>query len=124
MLIGYARVFRGRRRGSRRITSITVLGMVAEFEADLIHAKTRKGMAVAKAKGRLRGKQPKLSNSHEAHPISLHQGGVHTTTEIAELFGIARSYGLPRHPTINTKAAEVTNRAAKRPPFITASHRF
>lgn len=33
-----------------------VLGMVAEFEADLIRARTREGMAVAKAKGRLRGK--------------------------------------------------------------------
>lgn len=68
-----------------------VLGMVAEFEADLIRARTREGMAVAKAKGRLRGKQPKLSKSQEAHLVSLHQGGVHTTTEIAELFGVARS---------------------------------
>jgi putative transposase len=38
-----------------------VLAMVAEFEADLIRARTREGMKVAKAKGRLRGKQPKLS---------------------------------------------------------------
>jgi DNA invertase Pin-like site-specific DNA recombinase len=64
-----------------------VLGMVAEFEADLMRARTRVG-AVAKAKGRLRGKQPKLSKAQEAHLVSLHQGGVHTTTEIAELFGI------------------------------------
>jgi DNA invertase Pin-like site-specific DNA recombinase len=28
--------------------------MVAEFEADLIRARTREGMAVAKAKGKLR----------------------------------------------------------------------
>jgi DNA invertase Pin-like site-specific DNA recombinase len=68
-----------------------VLGIVAEFEADLIRARTREGMAVAKAKGRLRGKQPKLSKAQEAHLVSLHQGGVHTTTEIAELFGIVRS---------------------------------
>lgn len=32
-----------------------VLGMIAEFESDLIRARTREGMAVAKAKGRLRG---------------------------------------------------------------------
>ncbi|MDQ0676670.1 DNA invertase Pin-like site-specific DNA recombinase [Arthrobacter pascens] len=32
-----------------------VLGMVAEFEADLIRMRTREGMAVAKAKGRLKG---------------------------------------------------------------------
>jgi hypothetical protein len=48
-------------------------------------------MAVAKAKGRLRGKQPKLLKAQEAHLVSLHQGGVHTTTEIAEPFGVARS---------------------------------
>ena len=38
-----------------------VLAMVAEFEADLIRLRKREGMKVAKAKGRLRGKQPKLS---------------------------------------------------------------
>ncbi len=35
-----------------------VLAMVAEFEADLIRLRTREGMRVAKAKGRLRGKSP------------------------------------------------------------------
>ncbi len=68
-----------------------VLGMVAEFEADLIRARTREGMAVAKARGRLRGKQPKLSKAQEAHLVALHRDGAHTTTEIAELFGVARS---------------------------------
>ena len=35
-----------------------VLAMVAEFESDLIRMRTREGMKVAKAKGRLRGKSP------------------------------------------------------------------
>lgn len=68
-----------------------VLAMVAEFESDLIRARTREGMQVAKAKGRLRGKQPKLSKSQEAHLVSLYKGGHHTTAEIAELFKVARS---------------------------------
>ncbi|MET0978135.1 MAG: recombinase family protein [Paeniglutamicibacter terrestris] len=68
-----------------------VLAMVAEFEADLIRARTREGMAVAKAKGKLRGKQPKLSKAQETHLVSIHRAGTHTTVEIAELFGIARS---------------------------------
>ena len=38
----------------------TVLAMIAEFEADLARSRTREGLAVAKAKSRLRGKQPKL----------------------------------------------------------------
>ncbi len=37
-----------------------VLAMVAAFESDLIRLRTREGMKVAKARGRLRGKQPKL----------------------------------------------------------------
>ena len=45
-----------------------VLAMVAEFESDLIRLRTREGMKVAKAKGRLRGKQPKLNPRQEAHP--------------------------------------------------------
>jgi DNA invertase Pin-like site-specific DNA recombinase len=69
----------------------TVLSMIAEFEADLARMRTREGMAIAKAKGRLRGKKPKLSPSQEAHLVELHQAGRHTTTELAELFNVARS---------------------------------
>jgi DNA invertase Pin-like site-specific DNA recombinase len=36
-----------------------VLAMVAEFESDVIRLRMREGMKVAKAKGWLRGKQPK-----------------------------------------------------------------
>jgi len=43
----------------------TVLSMIAEF-SDLARSRTREGMAVAKVKGRLRGKQPKLSRKQEA----------------------------------------------------------
>jgi len=68
-----------------------VLAMVAEFESDLIKMRTREGMKVARAKGRLRGKQPKLSPRQEAHLIELHQAGAHTSAELAELFSVARS---------------------------------
>lgn len=39
---------------------LQTLAMVAEFEANLNHLRTREGMAKARAKGRLKGKQPKL----------------------------------------------------------------
>ena len=68
-----------------------VLAMVAEFEADLARARTREGMAVAKAKGRLRGKQPKLSPAQEKHLVELYWAGRHTTAELASLFTVARS---------------------------------
>jgi DNA invertase Pin-like site-specific DNA recombinase len=69
----------------------TALAMVAEFEADLTRLRTREGMKIAKAKGRLRGKKPKLNPKQEAHLVALHRAGEHTSTELAELFGVARS---------------------------------
>jgi DNA invertase Pin-like site-specific DNA recombinase len=50
-----------------------VLGMVAESESDLIRMRTREGMAVAKAKGRLRGKKPNLSAAQARHLVNLHR---------------------------------------------------
>lgn len=68
-----------------------MLAMVAEFESDLIRARTREGMQVAKAKGRLRGKQPKLSAAQQRHLMEIHEAGTHSTAEVAELFNVARS---------------------------------
>ena len=68
-----------------------VLAMVAEFEADLIRLRTREGMKVAKAKGHLRGKQPKLNRRQEAHLASLWHSGEYTTAELSDLFSVARS---------------------------------
>jgi len=68
-----------------------VLAMVAEFEADLARMRTREGMKVAKAKGRLRGKQPKLNPRQEAHLVALYHAGEHTISELEELFSVTRS---------------------------------
>jgi DNA invertase Pin-like site-specific DNA recombinase len=66
-----------------------VLAMVAE--SDLIKMRTREGMKVARAKGRLRGKKPKLTPRQEEHLVALHEAGGHTSAELAELFSVARS---------------------------------
>src|SRR6478609_8156438 len=68
-----------------------VLAMVAEFEADLISMRTREGMRVAKAKGRLGGKQPKLSTMQSRHLVELNARGDYTSAELAELFSVSRS---------------------------------
>ena len=66
-----------------------VLAMVAE--SDLIRLRTKEGMRVAKARGRLRGKQAKLNPRQEAHLVSLMAAGEHSTAELADLFGVGRS---------------------------------
>jgi DNA invertase Pin-like site-specific DNA recombinase len=48
-------------------------------------------MTVARAKGRLRGKQPKLSPMQEAHLVELYRAGEHTVSELEELFSVTRS---------------------------------
>ena len=65
--------------------------MVAKLGAYLIHARTRKGIEIAKAACKLRGRKPKLILSQEKHLVQLHRTGAHTTSEMAELFGVARS---------------------------------
>jgi hypothetical protein len=68
-----------------------VLAMAAEFESDLIKMRTREGMKVAKAKGRLRGKEPKLKPNHAKHLLELHDSGNYSQAELDELFGVGRS---------------------------------
>ncbi|KAM9866714.1 DNA-invertase hin [Leucobacter aridicollis] len=68
----------------------SVLAMVAEFDADLIRQRTREGMAVARAKGRLRGKQTKLTPAQDRHIAELRAGGM-SITDVAGLFGIGRA---------------------------------
>ena len=68
-----------------------VLAMVAEFESDLIRLRTREGMAVARAKGHLHGRPPKLTAKQEAHLAELFASGEHSAHELGELFGVTRS---------------------------------
>jgi DNA invertase Pin-like site-specific DNA recombinase len=52
-----------------------ILATFAEFEADLIRMRTREGMAIARAKGKLRGKQPKLSTRQQRELRRMHDVG-------------------------------------------------
>jgi DNA invertase Pin-like site-specific DNA recombinase len=67
-----------------------ILATFAEFEVDLLRMRTREGMAVARAKGKLRGKQPKLSTRQQAHLVQLHAAGGHTIPDLADLFSVSR----------------------------------
>jgi DNA invertase Pin-like site-specific DNA recombinase len=67
-----------------------ILATFAEFEADLIKHRTREGMAVARAKGKLRGKQPKLSERQQKELVRMHETGEYSISDLAELFSISR----------------------------------
>src|SRR5690606_23803920 len=68
-----------------------ILATFAEFEVDLLRMRTREGMAIAKANGRLRGKPPKLTTRQQDHLMQLHTAGGHTIAELAELFSVSRA---------------------------------
>lgn len=71
-------------------------------------------MKVAKAKGRLRGEQPKLNRRQEARLVSLVHSGDYSTLEVADLFGVGRStvYRAMERQRIPARAglAEATSR--------------
>lgn len=69
---------------------LQMLAVFAEFEADLIRMRTREGMAVARAKGKLKGRAPKLTRPQREHLIGLHREGGHNVSELAGLFGVSR----------------------------------
>jgi DNA invertase Pin-like site-specific DNA recombinase len=68
-----------------------MLAMMAEFESDLIRMRTREGMKLAKKRGRLKGKQPKLSSKQMEHLVLLYNEGNHSVKDLCDLFGIGKS---------------------------------
>ena len=67
-----------------------IFATFAEFEADLIRMRTREGMAIARSKGKLRGKQPKLSDRQQRELCRMHATGEYSISDLAELFSVSR----------------------------------
>ena len=67
-----------------------ILATFAEFESDLIRMRTREGMAIARANGKLRGKQPKLSEKQQKELGRMHATGEYSISDLAELFSVSR----------------------------------
>jgi DNA invertase Pin-like site-specific DNA recombinase len=68
-----------------------ILATFAEFEVDLLRMRTREGMAIARANGRLKGKPPKLSTTQRALLLKLYRAREHSIAELAELFSVSRA---------------------------------
>ena len=68
-----------------------ILATFAEFEVDLLRLRTREGMAVARAKGKLRGKQPKLTTRQQAELTRMHATGEYTIADLMEVFSVGRA---------------------------------
>ncbi|MBO0906161.1 recombinase family protein [Jiella sonneratiae] len=67
-----------------------ILATFAEFESDLIRMRTREGMKIARAKGKLRGKKPKLSDRQHRELRRMYDTGDYSVSDLAELFSVSR----------------------------------
>ena len=75
-----------------------ILATFAEFEADLIHMRTHEGMAIARARWKLRGKQRKLSNRQPREFCRMHAKGEYSISDLTEFFSVSRT---AVHRTLN-----------------------
>ena len=96
-----------------------ILATFAELDADLIRLRTREGMAIARAKGRLRGKQPKLSDKQQKELRRMHDTGDYLISDLAELFSVAA-----RPSTVPSSGKGPPNSLGETPPLSSESHRF
>ncbi|WP_052521221.1 recombinase family protein [Agreia bicolorata] len=83
---------------------LTILAAVAQFERDLIVARTKDGLAAARARGRTGGRRPKLSPRKAIDMRERYERG-ETVQSLAEFFAVSR-------PTIHraiTWVEEVSN---------------
>ena len=67
-----------------------LLALVAEFEADLTRQRTKEGMAIARAKGKLKGRGHKLSPAQQRSLVREYEQGTENIVDLAKEFGVSR----------------------------------
>lgn len=68
---------------------LTVLGGLAEFERDLIRARTSEGRARAKARGQHMGRPPKLTLHQQREAMRRRDSGRETLADIGRSYGVS-----------------------------------
>jgi DNA invertase Pin-like site-specific DNA recombinase len=96
-----------------------IFGAISEFERQLIRERTIAGLNAARARGRLGGRKPVMTDDKLAVARELIAGGQHTMAQVAATIGVGRAT-LYRHldpadapPTSSAVAS--SQPAAKRP---------
>ncbi|MCY1246838.1 hypothetical protein D9M72_601120 [compost metagenome] len=77
--------------------------LATSAEPDLIRIRTREGMALARAKGKLCGKMPKLSDRQQKELCRMYDTGDYSISDLAEVFSISRP---TVYPTLGCQVAE------------------
>ena len=65
-----------------------MIAAMAEFEHDLMVARTKDGLAAARARGRMGGRKPKLTEAQKKQVQTLYAAKELTVREIAALFNV------------------------------------
>ena len=111
-------------RPTRRAAAVQRARYDRRVRVDLIRMRTREGTAVARAEGRLRGKQPELSPRQEADLVELHRAGEHSPPSSPSCSASGRStvyrtIERARHTDTNTELPQSRQRST---PFLTDAY--
>ena len=68
---------------------LTMLAAIGEFERELIRERQREGIALAKAKGKYKGRSPKL-NSEQVEQLKQRVAAGESKASVAKAFGVTR----------------------------------
>lgn len=72
---------------------LRIMAAVNQLERDLIYERTKEGVAIAKSKGKYKGRIPKYHDKNEKllHALELYEMGDKTVKQICDITGVGRS---------------------------------
>lgn len=83
--------FKGRDKDPFQALMLNLLSSIAQFERELLLSRQREGIAIAKAKGKYKGKQSKFTAA-DIERIKAEFDETDNKSKLAERYGITRAY--------------------------------